>query len=189
MHTAIFFRRPRCLQLLLQAGSSIVSAYPEKINLTILLAVARIRNTPVGSIDAENVVKVLLETEEGKDALNAIDPDTKASAVVRCIGSSSETSKAGEDNSIKVDALARVLNLLLEAGASQELSNIPGSAVGWACSIGVPNKIVDLLLQYGADPDSGFEEFGVNCLASALAKRQVDNVKTLLEHGANINAR
>ncbi len=189
VHTAIYFRRPKCLQLLLEAGSSVVTAYPGKMSLAILLAVARISNTDVGSINAEKVVKLLLETEEGKEALNAVDQKTKHSALTHCLDRSFKNPNGGVDNSRKVDALTRVLQVLLEAGASQKASHRQTSAVGWACFIGAPTKMVDLLLKYGADPESGCEDLGMNCLSSAVKFRQVDSVKTLLEHGASVNAR
>ncbi len=189
LHTAIFLRRPRCLQRLIEAGSSVVTAYPGKMNKTILLAVSRISNTPVGSTDAEKVVRMLLETDEGKRALNVIDPRTEDSALHQCISCLSENSKTGEDNATKAEALARVMELLLQAGASQDLPSRQLSALAKACFKGVPTKIVDVLLKYGADPHSCYVETGINCLTTALASSQVGSVKTLLEHGVSVNAR
>ncbi len=175
--------RPKCLGALLQANSSLTEAYPIR-NDCIWVASTFVVEKPEVRSEAETVMKALLDTEEGKKAVD-VPSSTNLTALMFCIKSLVVDSDPNELNG----ALLRVIYMLLTAGASISQTYQLATPLAMACRKFASQTLISKLLRCGANPNEHVGYDGSTCLDFALQYSQTDLVKILLKHGADINGR
>ena len=81
------------------------------------------------------------------------------------------------------------VNLLLRAGANAKAMNRYGATPLSEAVVSGSGKMIEALLKAGADPKTLTTEDGETVLMTAARAGNVDAVKILLDHGADVNAR
>ena len=80
-------------------------------------------------------------------------------------------------------------NLLISAGASVNTANENGVTPLWLACYNGSAPMVERLLEAGADPNAGHLPAGETALLRCASTGNVDAVKSLLAHGADVNAK
>ncbi len=200
---AIYFRRPECLKILLDARSSYIASYPDIYEHEIAhCTIRQLDGTPVGTEASLKVIQVLLRSREGQLAFKKYYP-FQVSPLLNCLytirSAKCEHGEDDDDDEVddqvkeedlkrKVDALTKVATTLIRAGVSltHRVMDVP---LVVACSEGVPPEITSLLLKYGADPMDYTGHGAWTCLNTALAYKNVEAVKILLKHCVDVNGK
>ncbi len=146
-----------------------------------------IANAPTDTKDAEKVVEILLDTKEGKEAVDVTHSKISLTAFTACMRSFKSAPLSMECSKMK-DALTRVLERLVRAGANFKHPSIQTPILAWVCQEKIRAKTIGLMLQQGATTDGYIlANNGATCLISAVENAQLDTVNMLLSHGVDVN--
>ncbi len=193
MSAAIYFRRPDCLKILLEANSSFADMEPDQLSDIAHSSVCHVDGSPVGTKAAVRIIGMFLSTKEGRDLFTvALHPRHETTPLVACLYILSSFGRNHEiftpdRKKMRDDSLTTVVEMLLKAGSSLAHDVLESSPLVLACIPEVKDNIAALLLKHGADANGFMGHDGQTCLNSALANEQVETVKMLLDYGADVN--
>ncbi len=182
---AIYFRRPACLQTLLNAYSSFLASH-QNSNEMAHCAIDQIDGSPSGTETSEKIIEMLLATREGKASFDK--KPFQITPLMYCLykfGDCCESEASEEDRKRqgkREEALEKIVERLIKSGVSlsHRVMDLP---LATACSKNVKPEITSLLLEYGANPNDFMGHNGFTCFSSVLDESYADGVKLLLENG------
>ncbi len=177
--------------MLLKAKSSIVETYPGKANETVQHALFKIDGR-LEVEETEKVMKLLLASKEGKEAVDVLVTYRNSQETVRqtplMLAIATSSGEEVKDDTRHLAVMVRVIKMLLVAGASPVKTCTQLPPLQLACESDTKKEVISMLLEHGANPNQYAGSTGETCLYAALKNGRKETVEVLLKHEVDVNS-